>query len=272
MKDDQVAVAFDFDGVVADDESRRSIRKRTTSRNSTIQAESRQCRTPRPVERTFSKLSIVQQLEEGEGDGGREYKPKLRISIVTARNAPSHESVINTMRNWGQSPVEAFFLGGIEKKKVLEVLNPHLLRRPEDAPDLVRPADGSYPVRHHISGKGRKHGHPASFASAACALPMKARSACAGRGDPKEAFATQNWYDPQPGAETVKARAGAKTPAQWAGVRQEVSCRMRARLRPRQLRMQSNFSVGCYCEDETRCHRGAARCWPKKARRSPPAS
>ena len=30
------------------------------------------------------------------------------------------------MRNWGITVNEAFFLGGIEKKKVLEVLNPHI--------------------------------------------------------------------------------------------------------------------------------------------------
>ena len=30
------------------------------------------------------------------------------------------------MRNWGITVYEAFFLGGIEKKKVLEVLNPHI--------------------------------------------------------------------------------------------------------------------------------------------------
>ena len=30
------------------------------------------------------------------------------------------------MRIWGITVNEAFFLGGIEKKKVLEVLNPHI--------------------------------------------------------------------------------------------------------------------------------------------------
>ncbi|QPT34425.1 5'-nucleotidase [Proteus penneri] len=36
------------------------------------------------------------------------YVPLLKISIVTARNAPSHKRVINTMRGWGISVNEAF--------------------------------------------------------------------------------------------------------------------------------------------------------------------
>ncbi|WP_194932758.1 5'-nucleotidase, partial [Pseudomonas aeruginosa] len=54
------------------------------------------------------------------------YSPVLNISIVTARNAPSHERVINTMRHWNIRVNSAFFLGGIEKKSVLEVLSPHI--------------------------------------------------------------------------------------------------------------------------------------------------
>ena len=45
---------------------------------------------------------------------------------MTARNAPAHERVINTMRSWGIEVNEAFFLGGIEKRRVLEVLQPHI--------------------------------------------------------------------------------------------------------------------------------------------------
>src|SRR5690606_27654437 len=56
-----------------------------------------------------------------------DYKSRLRISIVTARNAPAHKRVINSLRSWGIETVnEAFFLGGIEKRKVLEILQPHI--------------------------------------------------------------------------------------------------------------------------------------------------
>src|SRR5687768_2267271 len=54
------------------------------------------------------------------------YTKKVRVSIVTARNAPSHERVINTMRNWEIMVNEAFFLGGVEKRRILEVMKPHI--------------------------------------------------------------------------------------------------------------------------------------------------
>jgi 5'-nucleotidase len=61
---------------------------------------------------------VEQQRQEQDAS----YVPRLRIAIVTARNAPAHERVINTIRSWGIEVNEAFFLGGIEKRRVLEVL------------------------------------------------------------------------------------------------------------------------------------------------------
>ena len=45
---------------------------------------------------------------------------------MTARNAPSHERVINTLEAWGVSPNKTFFLGGIEKARILRTLRPHI--------------------------------------------------------------------------------------------------------------------------------------------------
>ena len=126
--DQELRVAFDFDGVVADDES-ETIYQEThdvAKFHEYEQSHVNVPHTPGPLKDFLAKLSIVQQLEEKKATEDAQYKPKLRISIVTARNAPSHERVINTMRNWGITVNEAFFLGGIEKKKVLEVLNPHI--------------------------------------------------------------------------------------------------------------------------------------------------
>jgi len=50
----------------------------------------------------------------------------LRVSIVTARDAPAHERAMNTLKSWGVMANDAFFLGGIEKSKVLAVLRPHI--------------------------------------------------------------------------------------------------------------------------------------------------
>ena len=48
------------------------------------------------------------------------------MSIVTARNAPSHERALNTLKKWGVMANDAFFLGGVDKGLVLGVLKPHI--------------------------------------------------------------------------------------------------------------------------------------------------
>ena len=50
----------------------------------------------------------------------------IRTALVTARNAPAHERVIRTLREWGVNIDEAFFLGGIEKAEVLRSFGAHI--------------------------------------------------------------------------------------------------------------------------------------------------
>lgn len=50
----------------------------------------------------------------------------LRIAIVTARSAPSHMRVVNTLRNWGVYVDEAYFMGGLAKDKVLKAFGAHI--------------------------------------------------------------------------------------------------------------------------------------------------
>ncbi len=54
------------------------------------------------------------------------YVPALRVAIVTARNAPANERMVTTLREWGFDAAELFLMGGIEKKRVLDVLKPHI--------------------------------------------------------------------------------------------------------------------------------------------------
>ena len=82
---------------------------------------------PGPLAKFLMKLSNVQKKESKFHEETRgKYIPKLRISIVTARNAPLHKRVINTIRKWEITINEAFFLGGIDKSSILKVLNPHI--------------------------------------------------------------------------------------------------------------------------------------------------
>lgn len=54
-----------------------------------------------------------------------EFSP-VRIAIVTARNAPAEMRVIKTLRHWGVYVDEVFFLGGMDKAKVLKAFRPHI--------------------------------------------------------------------------------------------------------------------------------------------------
>jgi len=86
------------------------------------------------------------------------------------------------------------------------------------------------------------------------------------RGVPKSEHASANWYDvwlPElaPSAELVKLGLAAESDRDWArfvkGYRKEMAAPERARALDllAALSHQTDFSVGCYCEEPARCHR-----------------
>ena len=90
------------------------------------------------------------------------------------------------------------------------------------------------------------------------------------RGVPKAAFASQNWYDVwfpnlAPTAQTMKLGQAAQTPADWDKFAKKYKSEMATPEASHALELlaalsqDSNFSVGCYCEDESRCHRSLLR-------------
>lgn len=90
------------------------------------------------------------------------------------------------------------------------------------------------------------------------------------RGVPKSEFASQNWYDVwfpnlAPSLATMKLAHEAETPAQWAVFFRKYRAEMSAPENSHSIGLlaalshQSNFSVGCYCEDEAHCHRSVLR-------------
>jgi len=87
---------------------------------------------------------------------------------------------------------------------------------------------------------------------------------------PKAAFSTQNWDDVwfpnlAPSVETMKLGQTAQTPAQWAAFSKKYRAEMAAPDAGHALELlaalsrHSDFSVGCYCEDESHCHRSVLR-------------
>ena len=68
----------------------------------------------------------MQRLEDRAQRRDPGYRKIVRIAIITARNAPSHERVVTTLKSWGVSADETFFLGGMDKARVLSVFKPHI--------------------------------------------------------------------------------------------------------------------------------------------------
>ena len=114
-QDKQLRIAFDFDGVVADDEAEAVYKGRNKlSDFHDHEAEKVDIpHNPRPLKNFLARLSKIQTLELQKQSEDPTYEPILRVSIVTARGAPSHKRVINTMRHWGIVANEAFFMGGL---------------------------------------------------------------------------------------------------------------------------------------------------------------
>ncbi|MGZ4974188.1 MAG: 5'-nucleotidase [Limisphaerales bacterium] len=126
--DEKLRIAFDFDGVLADDES-ETVMQTTKDLGQFHAHETKnvmQPHNPGPLKEFLVRISKIQLVEEEKRKADPEYSNRLRVSIVTARNAPSHERALNTLKSWGVMANDAFFLGGIEKGKILEVLRPHI--------------------------------------------------------------------------------------------------------------------------------------------------
>ena len=90
------------------------------------------------------------------------------------------------------------------------------------------------------------------------------------RGVPKSEFASQDWYDVwypnlAPSADLVKEAQQAATPKAWAAFAKKYRAEMGTPENARTLDLLaalshgSDFSVGCYCEDESHCHRSVLR-------------
>ncbi|TVO59434.1 MULTISPECIES: DUF488 domain-containing protein [Denitromonas] len=90
------------------------------------------------------------------------------------------------------------------------------------------------------------------------------------RGVPKTEFASRNFYDVwfpvlAPSGDTMKLGQAAKTDAEWSAFKKKYRSEMREPSAAHALALlatlshQSNFSVGCYCENELHCHRSVLR-------------
>jgi len=147
LDDGELRIAFDFDGVIADDASEKVFNIGQLSAFHSHETEKSHIpHSPGPLADLFQKLAFLQQLEDEAVTADEHYKRVLRMAIITARNAPSHERVITTLEHWGVSANETFFLGGMGKHRILEVLKPHMFF--DDQKSHLKSEGGQVPMVH----------------------------------------------------------------------------------------------------------------------------
>ena len=158
-EDKQLRIAFDFDGIIASDEAEIIYQE---TGNLDIFHERERMLREKPLEAgplmpLLLKISEFQKLERQKAQNMDEYTQMLRIAIVTARDAPAHERLINTLSDAGIDADELFLLGGIEKKRVLDVLQPHIFF--DDQIGHLEPVSESTPSVHVPFGIANSGNH-----------------------------------------------------------------------------------------------------------------
>ncbi len=125
----KVKIAFDADAVLFSDDS--EFRYKTEGLEAFQKHESENEKNALK-EGPFAKLLIKLSKIQEHLPTGVELSP-LRLAIITARSAPSHLRVINTLREWGVYIDEVHFLGGLSKDKILQAFGAHIFFDDQDA-------------------------------------------------------------------------------------------------------------------------------------------
>jgi 5'-nucleotidase len=121
--DGQIRIALDGDSVIFSEESEAFYKAHGLAAFRANEAAKANVPLPAgPMGKLLLTLHRVQEQLPGA----------VRLALVTARNAPAHERVLRTLRAWGVSIDEAFFLGGIPKAAFLAAFRPQLFLDDQD--------------------------------------------------------------------------------------------------------------------------------------------
>lgn len=146
--DIELRVAFDFDGVIADDEA-ESVYHETGEVDAFNNHEIQKAdipHNPGPLGELFCKLSALQQLDRAREREEPGYQGIIKTAIVTARGSNTQERLVTTLKEWGVSVDEIFFLAGMEKKRILEIFKPNIYF--DDQIRHLEPVSGFVPSVH----------------------------------------------------------------------------------------------------------------------------
>lgn len=122
VREDEVRIAFDGDAVVFSPESDEIYKK--DGLQAFLQHEQDNATKPMaggPFGNFLKKLSLLRDIYMNDDGVSR-----VRVAIVTARNAPAHERVILTLRAWGTPADEAHFVGARVKAPILKAFGAHI--------------------------------------------------------------------------------------------------------------------------------------------------
>jgi 5'-nucleotidase len=125
---DDLRVSFDCDGVLTDDSPEQVFQAEGLA--AFHESEAGHFHEPLPEGPLLPFLRGLSRIQAGEITHQQEtpdYKKRLFVSVVTARDAPAHERMVHTLKKWEVTVDDAFFLGGIEKGLIMETLRPHIL-------------------------------------------------------------------------------------------------------------------------------------------------
>lgn len=122
IPEDEVRIALDGDAVVFDAESDRIFKEKGLDAFFEHERQNAQVPLNRgPFGNFLHKLArLREQVSRGDGTS------RVRVAIVTARNAPAHARVIHTLRAWGTPADEAHFVGTHDKSPILAALGAHI--------------------------------------------------------------------------------------------------------------------------------------------------
>lgn len=145
--DTQLRIAFDFDGILVDDEAEKKFAEGGLDLFRYHEVENKaQPLKDGPLMPLLRKISTIQKVERNHPQQVNDLDKAIRVAIITARNAPAHDRMMQTLNHHGIEVGELFLTGGIEKKNILDVLNPHIFF--DDQLHHLQPASDSTPCVH----------------------------------------------------------------------------------------------------------------------------
>lgn len=162
-EEQELRIAFDFDGIIADD-SAESVyqQKGMTDFHNNERQKAGELLPWGPLYKFFSGVAMLQRREWERKQLNPDYKPRIKLAIVTARNAPAHERVVTSLRDGDVRIDEAFFLGGIDKGRVMKIFRPHIFF--DDQLSHIEGVANVFPSAHvpfGVTNKVRQQDRPA---------------------------------------------------------------------------------------------------------------